>query len=191
MPPGVALPPAHVLGGGTAGWADGLLLAEVAVAAGVAIAVRRPSVRRWAAACAALGVVAALALGAAFPGPPRSPGYQLLLAVPSGPTLTSPVALRLCAWYPSGLPAAVPGGNEVLSVSVDGVERLTVTASTAAVDVPGGTHTLGVEVLTGGHVVYSPRARVQRTVDVEGTGPLARPAACPSQPPTPTPRPSP
>ena len=185
---------AHVLSGGVPLWAS--LALWLLAAAGAAFAIRTGTrrVRRVGVAVVVAGAGAALVLSALVPGPPRSPGYQLLLAAPVGgdAAVTSPVLLRLCAWYPSGLQAAVPGGNEVLSISVDRVERLTATAPTVALDVPAGRHLLGVQVLTSGHVVYSPPAVVEQAVTVSGTGPLPQAPPGPAQPPaTPPARPSP
>jgi hypothetical protein len=183
--------PAHVLSGGVAWWLDALLYVAAAAGVALAVATRVPRTRKLGVALAAAGVGLTLLLGAVVPGSPRSPGYVLRLLPAGGATVTSPVLLRLCAWYPSGLAAAVPGGGEVLSVSVDGVERLTATAPTAAVDVPPGRHTVRVQVLTSAHVAYTPASAVQNVLSVTGTAPLPRAPSCPAQPPTPSPGSSP
>jgi hypothetical protein len=73
----------------------------------------------------------------------------------------------------------VPGGDRVLSVSVDGTEVLSTAAWHALVMAAAGEHWLRVEVLTKDHVEYQPVLVAEAQIDVTGPGPVTAAPACP------------
>ncbi|HEV7680218.1 MAG TPA: hypothetical protein VGQ42_16775 [Candidatus Dormibacteraeota bacterium] len=176
---------AHVLAGsGVPWWATAAAYALAVAGAVLALAARTRRLRSGGLAAVGVGLATWLILGAILPGPPAAPSYRMSLASPDGATtLTSPILVRTCGFWPSGLVATVPGSGEVLSIAVDGSERASTAASSVAVPVPPGTHRLRVEVLSSDHRAFSPRLFVEGTVTVGGEGTIPATPQCPATPP--------
>jgi hypothetical protein len=187
---------AHVLAGsGVPWWADAAAYALAVIGAVVVLAAHTRPLRTGGVAAVGVGLAAWLILGAVLPGPPAAPTYRMSLVSPQpdATALTSPILVRTCGFWPSGLVATVPGSGEVISVAVDGTERAWTSASSIAVPTTPGVHRLRVEVLNSDHRVFAPRLFVERTVTVSGDGPIPATPACPTTPPAargPTPTPS-
>lgn len=166
---------AHIVGGGPVWplWITGSLLFGGAVAA-MAAAGR---LRRACLVASGVGLVATVAVYAAIPAAPVAPaGVSLSIASPpAGATVTSPLAVRVCA---TG--SAVPGSGRLLSVSVDGRQVAEVDADTTVVMLAAGEHALRVELVTSSHHEYAPPVLTDENVSVGGVGVLTAPPECAS-----------
>jgi hypothetical protein len=168
---------AHLLGGGPVWplWITGTLLFGGAVAS---MAVPETS-RRACLAVSGVGLVATVVVYLLLPAAPSAPsGLSLGIAAPvDGATVTSPVVVRVC-----GGASSIPGPGRLLSISVDGRQVAELNASTAAVNVDTGQHSVRVELLTTAHREYAPPVLTTETITVSGVGSPAEPPACPPAP---------
>jgi hypothetical protein len=156
-------------------WLTGTLL----FGGGVAVMAVQPSRRRVFMAVAAAGLVSTVAVYALLPVAPSAPrGLTLTIAAPpAGATVTTPIAVRVCAGA-----GDVPGPGRLLSISVDGRQVAELTSSMAAIDTAGGEHTLRAELVTTAHRQYAPPVLDDQTFRVSGSGPLTQPPDCPRTP---------
>jgi hypothetical protein len=166
---------AHIVGGGPVWplWITGTVL----FGGGVAAMAASGRLRRACLAASGVGLVATVAVYAAIPAAPPAPaGVSLrIVSPPAGATVTSPLAVRVCA---TG--SAMPGSGRLLSISVDGRQVAEVHVDAAVVTVPRGEHTLRVELVTTAHREYAPPLLTDETVTVGGVGVLTAPPGCAS-----------
>lgn len=111
---------------------------------------------------------------------PVAPPLSLSLLAPATPArATAPLQVTVCAQTPRGTAVAVPDGDHLLAVSVDGTQVSTELSSTFAVLVPSGDHLLRVELVTADHQAFSPAVAVEARVSVVGTAPISAAVSCP------------
>ena len=172
--------PAHILtaGGGLGllGWAP----AAIGVAAIAVVAFGPRRFQRPAVVVSVVSMSSLLILAAVSPGAPLPPGYAITVLEPgAGGAVTTPFSVVVCGRSSAGSSAAVPGGDRVLSISLDGREVLSTGSGHALVTATPGRHRLRVEVLTKDHVEYQPPLAQELDVEVGGPAPIAAPRSCP------------
>lgn len=166
---------AHVVGTTAIPAAVDWLAAAVMVAGTVGtIACRGRELRSAALVAAVLGATTTVTLWIVAGSAPASPGYRLSVAAPvRDAAVTSPVTLRLCGTDTAGRRAAVPGGDRLVSVSVDGAQTVERPAATMALTLSPGQHRLHIEVLSVDHRQFAPPLAADVSISVTGTGALA------------------
>ena len=123
--------------------------------------------RRLGAIVLAASALAATGTALITPWPVAPPAYSLSAAhLHPGALVTSPVVVTLCGRQPDGSPAAVPGGDRVIYVAVDGKQVMSATTPLLAVTATPGKHVLRVEILTKEHVAFSPPLLIDLPVTV-------------------------
>ena len=172
------MPLAHIVTAGTGPGAIAWLPAGVAMVAIAFFAFGPRRLRRGAAVLAGAGLACVLALDLLAPSPPSGPGYTLIVLPADGSRVTSPFTVVACGRAADRSTVPAPGVDRVLSVSIDGAEVVSTTASQALVTASEGTHRLRVEVLTRDHVEYQPAVVSDGRIVVTGPAPVGAFPTC-------------
>lgn len=90
----------------------------------------------------------------------------------------SPLTLTVCGIASSGGRVPATDDQHYLAVFIDGVEVPTVDVWQVPEELPAGTHTLEVELVTPAHQAFDPPAIARETVTVTPGAPPAGPGSC-------------
>ena len=173
------MPLAHVV---TAGSGPGLIAwlpAGVAMAAILVFGFGPRRFRRVAALLTGAGLATVVLLDVFASSPPSPPGYALTIVPAAGIRVTSPFTVVACGRAADHSSVPVPGGDRVISVSLDGREVFSTTASRVLLTASVGSHRVRVEVLTRDHVEFQPVLAVDAQIVVTGLAPVGPIPSCP------------
>lgn len=127
----------------------------------------------------ALGASAVVVLVGIALFAPQPPGYSLSLLTTDA-SAGSPLAVTVCARYPSGVYVRTPSDGDVLTVLVDGRQLGYHLSSEFEVAVPQGHHRMRVELLTSAHREFNPPVAAEAEVTVSSTDTPGTWPACPT-----------
>ncbi|MGA7987341.1 MAG: hypothetical protein WCB51_02960 [Candidatus Dormiibacterota bacterium] len=155
-------------------------LALLIFGGGLAVFALRRTVFRIAGAVAALGAIGALVASWVLSPALLVPApYPLRIVAPApGSDVASHFILTVCGAPASGGLVAATDSQHYLAIVIDGVQAPTVDVWQVPQDLPVGTHSLEVELVSPSHQAFSPPATARETITVVAGADASGPASC-------------